>query len=359
MGEPPSPLLLDAVKPIAIDLYSGCGGLTEGLKQAGFRVIGAVEIDILAVETYQVNHPAVRVWPKDIREVDPWAMMDWFGLKPGDLDLLAGCPPCQGFSSIRTMNRGRKIEDERNDLVFDYMRFVRAMLPKAIMMENVPDLALDARMDHILTELGELGYYAERDAVRVLNAADYGVPQRRRRMILMTGYRAAMPFATPDANRRTVKQALTGLLPAGKSGDPLHDFPERRGERVTAMIRKIRKDGGGRGDLPDEDQIPCHKGFGGFKDVFGRMWWNDVSPTITGGCVNPSKGRFLHLEENRSITLREAALLQTFPRGYYFSLRRGKMNAATMIGNALPPEFIRRHADDIRKHLHSTSGASQ
>ena len=124
--------------PIAIDLFSGCGGLTLGLKWAGFKVVGAVEIDSLSVETYKANHQEVKVWETDIRKLSASTVMRDTGLSLGESDLLAGCPPCQGFSSMRTLNGGRKIDDSLNDLIFDFLRFVRRLKPKAIMMEMYP-----------------------------------------------------------------------------------------------------------------------------------------------------------------------------------------------------------------------------
>jgi DNA (cytosine-5)-methyltransferase 1 len=334
-------------KPKAIDLFSGCGGLTLGLKQAGFRVIGAVEIDPLAVETYSANHKDVAVWANDIGRLPVRLVMRRLKLRPGQLDLLAGCPPCQGFSTMTTLNGRHGKDDPRNDLVFHFLRFVIGLRPKAVMMENVPGLATDRRMNDILALLAGLGYRCNPD---VLDAADYGVPQRRRRFILVAGRRAKIQFGSRTRRQRTVKEAFNKLGRRIKN-DPLHDFPETRSERVKALIRLIPRDGGSRMDLGDEHQLDCHRRCDGFSDVYGRMAWNKVSPTITGGCCNPSKGRFLHPTKDRNITLREAALLQTFPPSYFFSLRRGKFATAQMIGNALPPEFIRRHGVVIRQHL--------
>jgi DNA (cytosine-5)-methyltransferase 1 len=126
-----------------------------------------------------------------------------------------------------------------------------------------------------------------------------------------------------------------------------------RSPKVRKLIADIPKDGGSRGDLPKRRQLQCHKKNDGFHDVYGRMAWDDVAPTITSGCFNPSKGRFLHPEQDRAITMREAALLQGFPRSYFFDATIGKSALALMIGNALPPEFIRRHAVEIRSALHS------
>lgn len=339
-------------RPLAFDLFSGCGGLTLGLEQAGFKVVGAVEIDPLAVETYEANHEDVVVWPTDIRKLSVPEVKERLRINEGKLDLLAGCPPCQGFSSMRTLNGSKKVADLRNDLVFEFLRFVEELRPKAVMMENVPGLMQDERLAVFRRRLRCLGYL---DNCKVLNAADFGVPQRRRRMVLLAGRYDRIEFAAADKRRRDVHSAISELSESGRSGDPLHDLPEKRSPKVRDLIRSIPKDGGSRRNLSPERQLACHTKCDGFKDVYGRMRWRDVAPTITGGCVNPSKGRFLHPTEDRSITLREAAMLQSFPRDYRFSLRRGKMPAAEMIGNALPPEFVRRHGEKVAAYLSTHS----
>jgi len=335
-------------KPIAIDLFCGCGGLTEGLKQAGFNVIGALDVDALCVETYRANHTDTIVWELDIRELPVSQMRARLGLEEGELDLLAGCPPCQGFSSIRTLNGGRPIEDQRNDLVLEVLRFAEELRPKTVMLENVPHLASDERIRTVRTYLAELGY---RSQCRIVDAADYGVPQRRKRMILIASVLGFPEFASPPREQRTVRDAIGFLPPPGQSGDPLHDLPERRSKRIMRLIRAVPRDGGSRRDAGPDYQLDCHKRCDGFKDVYGRMAWGEVAPTITGGCVNPSKGRFLHPARDGAITLREAALLQTFPSGYKISLRRGKHAAAALIGNALPPALVRYQAGELARHL--------
>jgi DNA (cytosine-5)-methyltransferase 1 len=336
-------------KPTAFDLFSGCGGMTLGLRQAGFKVIGAVDNDPLSVETYRKNHKGVKVWEIDIRNLSVSEVKKELGIRTGELDLLAGCPPCQGFSSMRTMNGGRRVRDpEQKDLVFEFLRFVRGLRPKAVMMENVPGLASDSRMRELVRELKLLGYKCNN---AILNAADYGVPQRRKRVILLASLMQKIEFAPSDPNRPTVRDAIADLAPAGKSGDPLHDLPEIRSEKVRQLITRIPRNGGSRAALGKRQQLRCHRKFSGFKDVYGRMSWDDVAPTITSGCVNPSKGRFLHPTYNRAITLREAALLQTFPPDYFISLKRGKYPAAGLIGNALPPHFIRCQALQVIKAL--------
>ena len=145
----------------------------------------------------------------------------------------------------------------------------------------------------------------------------------------------------------SVRDALDGVGISGRSGDVLHDLPQKRSERIANLIRAIPKNGGSRRDLPEHYRLDCHRRIDGFHDVYGRMHWEKVAPTITGGCYNPSKGRFLHPEENRAITLREAALIQGFPIDYQFDVRHGREAISLMIGNALPPPFIAAHAQEI------------
>ena len=332
----------------AVDLFAGCGGLTAGLRMAGFHVLGAVEMDSASVHTYRENHSDTLVWELDIRNVDPAQVLDALTLKPGQLDLLAACPPCQGFSTLRTRNGSAKVEDSRNDLVSEVTRFAEALMPRAVMMENVPGLANDGRFEDFRRRLSDLGYLGSH---RILDAADYGVPQRRRRLIFLAGRDSALRFACPIRKRRSVRDVLSNLPAAGTSGDPAHDIPERRSGRVMAVIRSIPKDGGSRCDLPDALQLPCHKRSSGFKDVYGRLKWDTVAPTLTTGCYNPSKGRFLHPVADRALTIREAALLQGFPRNYWFDPLLGKEALAAMIGNALPPPFVAIHSKSVARTL--------
>jgi DNA (cytosine-5)-methyltransferase 1 len=339
---------LGVSRPLAIDLFSGCGGLTLGLRRAGFRVAGAIELDPLAVETYKANHKRTVVWPQDIRKVSARRVMRELKLRRGQLDLLAGCPPCEGFSSLRTLNGGQRVRDPRNNLIFEFLRFVRVVRPRTVMMENVPALRNNKRFVLLCRALRRMGYSY---GFRVLNAADYGVPQRRRRLILLASRFGPIPFASPALRRRTVRGAIGRLPHPRKSRDVLHNIKEARTERIRDLIRRIPKNGGSRKDLGAKSQLSCHQKCDGFKDIYGRLAWNDVASTITSGCFNPSKGRFLHPSQNRTLTLREAALLQSFPKTYFFSLKRGKSSAAALIGNALPPEFVRRHAQIVFQSL--------
>lgn len=334
--------------PLAIDLFSGCGGLSEGLRQAGFRVGAAVEIDELAAETYARNHRSTHLWHQDIRALSPRTVARNLGVIKGDVALVAACAPCQGFSRLRTLNRSEPADDDRNDLVLCVLPFISSLLPRAVMLENVPGAQNAPQMSYVQARLRRLGYLF-RDAV--LDVADYGVPQRRRRYILIGTRQERPEFPTRVAHRATVRDAIAQLPPPGDSGDPVHDVTARQSSRVARLIADIPKDGGSRSALSRRRQLSCHRTCDGFSDVYGRMAWNQPAPTITSGFVNPSKGRFLHPDENRAITPREAALLQGFPPNYYFSMRRGKYAAAELIGNAVPPQFARRQARALLRAL--------
>lgn len=335
----------------AIDLFCGAGGLSLGLRQAGFEVLGAVEIAELAARTYRLNHRSTTLWQQNIRSLSPQTVMAALELQPGDLDLLAACPPCQGFSSMRTLLRASSVTDKRNSLVAQFGRYAEALRPKALMLENVPGLASDLRLERLLRRLRRLGYGITSG---VLDAADYGVPQRRRRFVMIGMLGEAVDFA-PKANvTRTVRDAIGPLLPPLASTDPMHTHGENRSAAVQRRIAAIPRDGGSLREAGEEHTLECRRRLKGFSDVYGRMAWDRPAPTITSGCVNPSKGRFLHPDHDRAITLREAALLQTFPKSYRFPEDAPKFQVADLIGNALPPRFVAAHARQLAKALRAT-----
>ncbi|MGH9533847.1 MAG: DNA cytosine methyltransferase [Terriglobales bacterium] len=324
---------------MAIDLFCGAGGLSLGLRQAGFHVAAAVDCDPLACNAYRLNHPLATVIQADIARLGGRYLLRRAGAARADL--LAACPPCQGFSTVRTRNGRRQCDEPQNDLVLEVLRMAAELRPAAVLLENVPGLARDPRYRAVERGLSAMGY---RFRSHVLDAADYGVPQRRRRLLLLAS-RFAMPrLAAPARQRRTVRQAIGRARSLRAGHDALHNYTTNHSPRVMDMIRLIPRDGGSRAALGTAEQLACHLRCDGFRDVYGRMAWDEPAPTITGGCINPSKGRFLHPEVDRAITLREAALLQTFPRSYRFPLTQGRYAVAKLIGNALPPEFARRHA---------------
>ena len=346
--------------PTAIDLFCGLGGLSLGLQQARFRVAAALDVSRLATESYRMNFPRVPLIRRDIRTVTGSDLLRRARLDEGELDLLAGCPPCQGFSALRTKGRQSAVDDDRNDLLLEFLRLAEELQPRFVLLENVPGLARNHLFRQFTDGLEVLGYGV---ANGVLDSADFGTPQRRRRLVLVAGFETQPRLTQGEEERRTVRDAIGGFAgTAGRSGDPLHDHGEERAEHVRSVIASIPKDGGSRADLGPDEQLECHRqaeedGAGWGREPYGRMAWDGIASTITGGCVNPSKGRFLHPDENRAITLREALLLQGFPPDHRLSLKRGKYAAAELVGNAIPPPFVRAHAATLRDAMALLRGA--
>ncbi len=337
--------------PIAIELFSGCGGLSTGLVEAGFTVLSAIEINPIAANTYQLNHPNVDLIVDDVRNITASALLSRHNLKKGQLDLLAGCSPCQGFSRLRKGTSGSA--DPRNELVLEFLRLVRGLRPKTIFMENVPGLVTTKYgkilFKEILSELTRLGYTVDYD---IINTADYGVPQFRKRFVLLGSRYKRSPIKLPDTTHaspsinisqnkpawNTVRTAFNNIpmLENGATDPhlPLHTC-SKIGELNMSRIRAVPHDGGSRSSFPPELVLQCHLNYpNGFRDVYGRMRWDQPSPTLTGGCTNITKGRFVHPEQDRGISLYEAAKLQTFPENYRFSGNFGEMSL--QIGNAVP-----------------------
>lgn len=340
--------------PTAVDLFAGCGGVTEALKRKHFRIVAAVDNDPIACTTYRKNHPSVRLYENDIRDVSPWSIRNKL-LNRRNLDLLVVCAPCQPFSS-----QGRRDKnDDRVWLIHSAVRFARVLRPKLILFENVPGLA-SPKFARILNKLRDglldIGYHV--GAPEMVDAADYAVPQRRQRCILLAKRGKLPPTLpqpiTPSDNRITVRQALGELksLCSGENdeNDTLH-FARNHQPIALKRLSLISKNGGSRFDLPDDLVLPCHKGHSGHPDVYGRMSWDDVAPTLTTGCTDITKGRYAHPEDDRAITLREAARLQTFRDDYRFEGTPRQI--AVQIGNAVPVRLIEELCPTLREGIGS------
>lgn len=334
----------------SIDLFSGGGGLTVGLKRSGFKMVAAVELDSDAYATYKANHPEVTAFKKDIRTIKGGSLLS---LSPtGSIDLLAGCPPCQGFCSLTAKYHK---EDLRNELVYEMSRLVREINPRAVMLENVPGLVKKGKtiFNKFLKELADLGYLANWE---VLQVANYGVPQRRRRLVLIAGkgFKIELPKPTHSwrgrkglATWRTIRDVISGLPPAvtlekaRSIGSPktFNWHVVRTLSPLNVERLKKAKEGESWKSLPLELRPECHKKEDtGFGNVYGRLDWKCSSVTITGGCTTLSKGRFGHPEDLRTISVREAALIQTFPMDYIIDTEYME-KACNIVGNALPCDF--------------------
>lgn len=368
----------------AIDLFSGCGGVSCGLTRAGFKVKAAVEIDVEAAHTYSAYPPLedVKVTIGDICNLSGKEILRTAGIKQDELYLLAGCPPCQNFSMQNPKNK-KKTKAERKKLLFEYLRIVKEIYPPFILMENVPGIATDfnaAILNEFIRKLeNKRGKVAERYIIRrdILNAADYGVPQFRKRFVLhgiradiykelqSCGFDFQLPAPTHSNNPNdallpwvTVQQAIGDLpeIKAGEcySGDLLiynHRCADLSDENLK-KIQYIREHGGSRDCLPESMTLPCHKKkdakgkkYRGHKDVYGIMDPNKPSPTMTGGCLFYTKGRYGHYSQDRAISIREAARFQTFPDEFKFS--DSLATAALQIGNAVPVKLVEASASEF------------
>ena len=337
--------------PTAIDLFCGCGGVTLALKQRHFRVVAAVDNDSVACKTYRANHPTVKLYEEDCRGIDPESMKAHLG--ESRLDLLVVCAPCQPFSSQTRLSG----PDTRTELVLEASRFADVLEPAVILIENVPGFAglRNGKTLRALREgLAEAGYALSEPLI--VDAQDYGVPQRRRRCLMLaakgTEPPKLPPATTPKEHRRTVWEAI-GRYRRLESGevDPEDRLHRARRHQDIALrrLKRIPQDGGNRSALPPELELDCHRGYGGHPDVYGRMAWQEVAPTLTTGCTDITKGRFAHPRDNRAITLREAAALQTFPDFYTFEGNQGQI--ASQIGNAVPPRMVWTFIPTIRSAI--------
>jgi DNA (cytosine-5)-methyltransferase 1 len=352
-------------RPIAIDCFAGCGGLSKGLQKAGFNIRAAVEIDAAAAKTYRKNFPQTNLIERDICEVTADELRK---LCDGEkISLLAGCAPCQGFCSLTVKNKRR---DPRNKLVLQMATLIRKLKPTVVMMENVPGLEKRGKriFKKFLAQLRAAGYWPR---WQVIQMADYGVPQSRRRLVLFAGrgFAISFPEATHAKNpepESKLKKWLTlrdvianqtrpvTMSKAQKNGGPrkhkwhvVRDLQPQVAARLKAAVP-----GKTWLSLKKSVRPKCHRGdYNGFTNVYGRMSWEQTPVTMTGGCTTACKGRFGHPNKSRTtISVREAALIQTFPHGYKFDT--DCMEAVCdMIGNAVPPKFARVAGERIREEL--------
>jgi DNA (cytosine-5)-methyltransferase 1 len=342
----------------AVDLFCGIGGLTKGLQQAGIKVTAGVDNDARCKYGYEHSTGAKFVL-KDIREVTPADIESLY--TKGAVRVLAGCAPCQSYSGLN--RRGRTEAD--NVPVRKFAELVRKVRPEIVTMENVRGLRDTDKypiFEYFLGVLKRSGYTVWYD---VVNAADYGVPQERKRLVLLAsriGKKRAIKLIEPthaDAHV-TVRDAI-GDLPPIKDGhahpsDSLH-YARRLSPKNKERIRATRKNGGSVHDWNEELLLDCYKKDSGktyMNTVYGRMRWNKPAPTMTTQCIGLGNGRFGHPTQARAISLREAAIFQSFPKDYTFTDPNKPMiiaDTAKFIGNAVPVKLGKAVGHSIVKHV--------
>ena len=342
----------NATKFTCIDSFCGAGGLGLGLKQAGYNILLSFDIDQICIDTINANkkyfgHPAESA---DISDMLNGELLKKCNLERGELFLLAGGPPCQGFSIQR---RGSDI-DKRNELVLKYGKLIEELYPMYFVMENVTGIAGKRGktiLQQLIEDVEKIGYTVH---IKLLDAQDYGVPQRRKRYFIV-GERKDLgehyEYPHPLDYRRTVRDVIGDLPSPPDDGTDYPDISLHRRDRLSPLnLKRMKslKEGQGRDDLPMELRADCHKidsSVIGFRNVYGRMVWDDVAPTITARFDSFTRGQFGHPVQNRSISLREGALLQCFPMDFVFT--GNKVDIARQIGNAVPPLLAKQIGKSI------------
>lgn len=342
------------VDPIieCIDLFCGVGGLTHGLIQGGVSVIGGIDLDPTCRFPYEHNNNAVFI-EKDIHDISANDINTLFGNT--NLTLLAGCAPCQPFSKY-----SRKVRKLNNDskwqLVLDFGRLVRDSQPDFVTMENVPELLNHEVFEVFLKNLE--GYEVWKN---IVDCTQYGVPQTRKRLVLLASKHGEIELLTPEefgSDTANVRQKISHL-PRISAGETHPDDPLHRASGLSDLnLRRIRasKPGGTWRDWDDSLLAECHRKPSGqyYSSVYGRMEWDTASPTITTQCFGYGNGRFGHPEQDRAISLREAAILQTFPEHYLFTAPDDRITfdrLGRLIGNAVPVRIGEVIAKSMIKHI--------
>lgn len=341
-------------KPKVVDIFSGIGCASLGFKKAGFELAAALEIDPLRCEIYEKN---LRLKPlqRDIMRINGKMLLEHAGLRRGGKFCVVGCPPCQSFSKLSDTTGVNVLSDPRSKYVSKFARIIEEMKPAAVVFENVfwmIDGPGQKFFDHYIRKMTKAGYYTDFETI---NAANFGVPQNRRRVVAISIRKKFLKkktkkelkkfFKTKMDRPKTVRSAIKDLKPLRPGqvdkNDSLH-FARNHDPKVLKLIKNIPKNGGSRRDLPKRLWLNCHKKIKhGADSVYGRMRWNSPSTTMTCRCTTPSCGRFIHPSQNRGISLREAARLQTIPDNFKLAATN-RQKAEEMIGDAVPVRLAQR-----------------
>lgn len=359
-------------KPTAIDLFCGAGGLSEGLRQAGFDVLAGNDFDKHAGSTFAATHPSAKFIGGSIRDLSATDFLEVTGLKPGDLDCLAGGPPCQGYS---VYNHQRGMHDERSHLFREYLRIVEGLRPKWLVMENVTGIMSAGEgeaFQSVLAGIKSLGYHVE---AKILRAEDYGIPQERRRVVFI-GNRVGLPILWPEKTHgeglkpfTTIRDALSDLplLQNGEDrgveryqrepgseyqqelrigSDKVHNHSASRLGSINIERMAFIPQGGSWRDIP-VDLLPAGMKRAKRSDHtkrYGRMRWEGLSCTVLTKC-DIHWGAYIHPDQDRSITVREAARIQSFPDWFHF--KGPRTDQFVQVGNAVPPMLGRRIGEAV------------
>ena len=347
-----------------VDFFCGSGGTSAGLMRAGIQIVVGVDNDPDAATTFRSNFPHASLLESDIRELAATDLESHISRDEKDIWLFSACAPCQPFTKHRQSNL---LEDDRANLLSELLRFVDAFMPDLIFVENVPGLASKAKsigpLEELLDTLDRLRYW---NAYGEFNSWDFGVPQKRRRFALVGSQLGPITFpskthgpGTFNPDYSTVQQWISDL-PAIKAGQRHQHIANHQAASLSTLnLDRIRAtpEGGSRRDWPENLQLDCHRGdFKGYSDVYGRMRWDAPASALTTRCISYSNGRFGHPNQDRAISAREAACLQTFPRSFKFA--GGLISVARQIGNAVPVLVSQRFGENFMTHIKAHTAKS-
>ncbi len=344
------------MKISAIDFFCGVGGLTHGLQRAGINVVAGIDIDSKCQYPYDTNNNALFI-NKSVKDVSSEEIRSLYA--EDELKVLVGCAPCQPFSnySNNKLKKDGKV-DSKWGLLYSFGEIVKEVKPEIVSMENVPQMTKEKVFTDFVDLLKELKYYVFWD---IVYAPDYGIPQNRKRLVLLASRIKEISLIPPINSKNeypNVRDAI-GHLPAILAGEACENDPLHKSSKLNDInIKRIRqsKPGGTWRDWDDNLKLECHTKDSGksYASVYGRMKWDKPSPTITTQFYGYGNGRFGHPEQDRALSLREGALLQTFPEDYKFIDPNNKpitRDIGVYIGNAVPVKLAEAIGISIRKHL--------
>ena len=350
-----------------VDLFCGAGGLTHGLRQSGLRVIAGIDNDANCKYAYEVNNKPSKFIEQDISSVSSEQIEDLY--KNWKVRILVGCAPCQPFSKYshayikaqKEQNSKKVKDDNKWKLLEDFIRLIDTTHPEIVSMENVPDLQNHSIFKRFINCLERNGYFISNADKRVVFCPDYGIPQNRKRLVILASLLGPIQLASPDANTNkfsTVRDAIGHLEPINSGEISTSDFLHRASKLSEINIKRIQnsRPGGTWRDWPSSLRARCHQTETGqsYPSVYGRMSWDQPSPTITTQFFGYGNGRFGHPEQDRGLSLREGALLQSFPEDYMFCAPDTNVSfkvIGRMIGNAVPVRIGYVIGKSIIQHL--------
>ena len=341
------------------DFFSGCGGASCGFRAAGMEISFALDHNADAKASFQANFPDAQFESVDIQDVDADAIRSKMESEHPHPTLFTGCAPCQPFTKQNTQ-RQEFDQDERVQLLTHFAGLVEACLPDLVFVENVPglqNLSADSQpFGGFLKRLRTIGYKGMDH--RSIRLSKYGIPQSRRRLVLIASRLGAIHLPSATHGPGTLNERFATVhdyiahLPPIEAGEEHEEVPNHAAAGLSALnLDRIKAtvEGGGHRDWPDHLRLECHKDFSGYTDVYGRMSWDAPASGLTTRCISYSNGRFGHPEQDRAISVREAACLQTFPEDYIF--KGGLTSMAKQIGNAVPVRLATLVGQQFIEHL--------